>query len=98
MTLTYELEEARQQLVALQQVNARLQVAVAGAVSLDKTETTARSRLGMVDPGSRTSVVVVPETPPIMMMVEATSPWARAGGWLKERLTTTAEAGERAPQ
>lgn len=95
MTLTYELETARQQLASLQQTNARLQASVAGATSLDKMETTARNRLGMVTAGARTSIVIAPETQPGTMMAEKPSAWAQAGAWLQERLSTTAEAGER---
>lgn len=95
MTLTYELETARQQLTSLQQTNARLQASVAGATSLDKMETTARTRLGMVTAGARTSIVLTPETQPETMIAENPSAWAQAGAWLQERLSTTAEAGER---
>lgn len=95
MTLTYELETMRQQLSDLQQTNTRLHAAVAGAASLDRMESTARNRLGMVDPGQRTAIVVTPEFKRDVMITEAPSTWAVAGAWLQERLTTTAEAGER---
>lgn len=98
MNLTFELETARQQLTALTQANARLQAAAAGAASLERMETTARARLGMVDPGGHATVVVGAPPPPEIELVETPTPLAGAMRWLQARLTMAAEAGERRPE
>lgn len=97
MNLTFELEAARQDLTAAAQTHARLRAAVAGAASLERMETTARTRLGMVDPGVHATVVVAPLEAPRMELAEGSGPWTAASRWLQARLMTTAEAGERRP-
>lgn len=97
MSLTYELDAAQQQLVRIRQEHARLLVAQATAASLDKLESTARTRLGMVEPGGVTTVVLEQDTAPAAVASHGApgSTLADLGAWLQQRLMTTAEAGER---
>lgn len=97
MEMTYELEAVQQRLVKLQRDQARLLVAKAQAASLETLETTARTRLGMVAPAGVTTVVVAPDEATTALASSGASPslLATVGTWLQQRLTTTAEAGER---
>lgn len=97
MAMTYELEALQQQLVRLEQEHARLLVVQASAASLERLETTARTRLGMVSPSSVTTVVVVEEDKRMALAAEEKAPslLATIGSWLQQRLMTMVEAGER---
>lgn len=105
MTMGYALVEAKQELERAKQEHARLTVEVARSRSLERIETLARTRLGMVDAAPTNAIVMAaglptavagagpgdgPETPS-----PKPSPLAAFGEWLHARFATVVEAGGR---
>lgn len=105
MTMGYALVEAKQELARAQQEHARLTVEVARSRSLERIETLARSRLGMVD-AAPTAAIVMTAQPDAVVAVSGpddgrgsqtgkSSPLAAFSDWLHARFATVAEAGGR---